>query len=99
MLLFRHWMFWLPASYVLVLVVAWLDMWLHLSGDGESNAGAWLYLLSFLPSYLVGEFLGGKVGFPISPATQPLFICVQLIGYLVIGLVMDVLYSRFLKTD
>lgn len=97
MFLFRYWAFWLPASYALVLAVAWLDMGLRLSGDGEANAGAWLYLLSFLPSYLVGALLGGKGGLPVSPATQPLLIGVQLIGYLVIGWIMDVLYRRFIR--
>jgi hypothetical protein len=56
--MFRRWFFWLPVAYLLILGACYLDMQFHLSGEGEANAGAWIYILFMLPSMYVSHALG-----------------------------------------
>lgn len=91
----RLWLFWLPILYLLLLAGAAFDMGLHLSGSGEANAGAWIYIFSFWPSYLIGQALGLRIALPAE--NDFMLIVFQAVGFAAAGAIIDFLRWRRLR--
>lgn len=90
----KRWSFWLPALYLSVLLLAGFDAVAGLSGGGEANLGAWIFIFSALPAIAIARALGANVYLGESISMMVTIVLVQALILLALGVAIDAVLRR-----
>jgi hypothetical protein len=90
----KRWLIRLPALYAAFLCLVGIEMAFGLTGGGEANLGAWMFIFSLVPAAGVAQMFGIHIYIGESASVTASLVLMQLLMLAIAGAAIDAFLRR-----